>query len=70
MKIGELLQLSKTKPLDVIAKEDLTIGKNAARVSLKNAGCYSKNGQKGWFYDGSPDVLEQNILGSNKQAKS
>lgn len=61
MKIGELLELTKTEPLDKIAKERLTIGKMKAREAIKAAGCYSKNGVRGWFYDGPPELLERSI---------
>ncbi|QDZ88695.1 hypothetical protein [Priestia megaterium] len=61
MKIGEILELAKSKPLADIAKENLSIGKDKARLALREAGCYSKNGVKGWFYDGEESVLEQSI---------
>ncbi|KZR57497.1 hypothetical protein [Pseudobacillus badius] len=61
MKIGELLELTKIEPLDKIAKERLTIGKMKAREAMKAAGCYSKNGVRGWFYDGPPELLERSI---------
>lgn len=61
MKIGEILELTKSKSLAAIAKENLSIGKDKARLALKEAGCYSKNGVKGWFYDGGESVLEQSI---------
>lgn len=61
MKIKEILALSLTEPIDVIAKNRLTIGKTATRNALKNAGCFSKNGVRGWFYEGDPVRLEQSI---------
>ena len=61
MKIGELLDLSLTEPLDQIAKNHLSIGKNAARDALKKAGCFAKNGVKGWHFEGDPAVLERSI---------
>lgn len=60
MKIGEILELTKTKSLAEIAKEHLSIGKEKARDALKMAGCYSKNGVKGWFCD-DQSVLEHSI---------
>ncbi|MFJ5625691.1 hypothetical protein ACIQD3_24220 [Peribacillus loiseleuriae] len=60
MKIGEILELTKTKSLAEIAKEHLSVGKEKARDALKRAGCYSKNGVKGWFCD-DQNVLEQSI---------
>lgn len=61
MKIGELLQLTQTKSLEEIAKTKLSIGKNAARDALKAAGCYSRNGVKGWFHDDLETVAEREI---------
>ncbi|HBZ6979986.1 TPA: hypothetical protein MMJ71_004782 [Salmonella enterica subsp. enterica serovar Typhimurium] len=61
MKIGELLELTQTDALAKIAKERLTVGKEKARDGLQKAGCYSKNGIKGWFFDGNKSVLEQSI---------
>lgn len=51
MKISEILELTKTKPIAEIAKEHLTIGEKPARAALKRAGCYSIVGQPGWFLD-------------------
>lgn len=51
MKIKEILELTKTKPIAEIAKEHLTIGEKPARAALKRAGCYSIVGQPGWFLD-------------------
>lgn len=61
MKIGEILELSQTKRMSDIAKEHLNIGEKPAREALKNAGCYSISGKKGWHFDGSPEVLEKSI---------
>lgn len=61
MKIKEVLEMTQTIPLATIAKEHLTIGKVKATEALKAAGCYSKNGVKGWFYDGDESILEKSI---------
>lgn len=61
MKIREIIELSKTNSLAKIAKEHLSVGKEKAREGLKIAGCYSKNGVKGWFFDGDQSVLDQSI---------
>lgn len=61
MKIKELLERTLTEPIDIIARDRLTIGKNAARDALKAAGCFSKNGTRGWHYEGDPSVLEKSI---------
>jgi len=51
LKISEILELTKTKPIAEIAKEHLTIGEKPTRAALKRAGCYSIVGQPGWFLD-------------------
>ncbi|MDN4866240.1 hypothetical protein QYM26_32120, partial [Priestia megaterium] len=61
MKIREIIELSKTDSLAKIAKEHLNVGKEKAREGLKQAGCYSINGVKGWHFDGDESVLEQSI---------
>lgn len=62
MKIKEILELTQKDSLADIAKKHLTIGKGRARYALKEAGCYSRNGLKGWFYNGEDkDVLEKSI---------
>lgn len=61
MKIGEILELTKTMKLSEIAKKHLEVGEKKATEGMKNAGCYSVNGKRGWFYDGDPAVLEHSI---------
>lgn len=61
MKIKEIIELSKTDSLAKIAKEHLDVGKEKAREGLKQAGCYSINGVKGWHFEGDESVLEQSI---------
>lgn len=56
-----MLELTQIMPLATIAKEHLTIGKEKTTQALKLAGCYSKNGVRGWYFDGEPNVLEQSI---------
>lgn len=56
MKISEILELTKTKPLPEIAKEYLTIGEKPTRAALKRAGCYAIVGQSGWHLDESENV--------------
>ncbi|WP_394557834.1 hypothetical protein [Priestia aryabhattai] len=73
MKIKDIIQLSKTDSLAKIAKEHLNVGKEKAREGLKSAGCYSKNGVKGWFFEGDESVLDQSIydfVSTNRKAKS
>lgn len=61
MKIGEILELTQTMPLGDIAKERLEFGKKKATEAMQKAGCYTKNGIRGWHFDGDPSVLEQSI---------
>lgn len=61
MLIGELLELTKKKPLNEIAKEHLEIGERYARMALKSAGCYNISGKRGWYYEGDPSVLDRPI---------
>lgn len=72
MKIREIIELSRTDSLAKIAKEHLSVGKEKAREGLKLAGCYSKNGVKGWFFEGDESVLDQSIydfVSTNRKAK-
>jgi hypothetical protein len=61
MKIGEIIELTKTKRLSEIAKESLEIGEKKAIEGLKKAGCYNISGKRGWHFDGDESVLEQSI---------
>ncbi|MGE6403342.1 hypothetical protein [Bacillus cereus] len=61
MKIGEIIELTKTERLSKIAKERLSISEKPTRDALKLAGCYAISGKKGWFFDGDESVLEQSI---------
>lgn len=61
MKIGEILELTKTKKISDIAKESLDIGEKPTREALKKAGCFSVSGKSGWFFEGDKNVLEQSI---------
>lgn len=73
MKIREIIELSRTDSLAKIAKEHLNVGKEKAREGLKQAGCYSINGVKGWHFDGDESVLEQSIydfVTTTRKAKS
>lgn len=71
MKISEILELSKEKPMADIAKDHLTIGEKTARRALKRAGAYSIVGKNGWFFDESenPENLEQSIYHFADQLK-
>lgn len=61
MKIGDILKLTQEKRLSDIAKEYLSIGEKPTREALKNAGCYSVSGKKGWYFDGDEEILDKEI---------
>jgi hypothetical protein len=71
MKIKDVLELVKDKPIAEVAKESLTIGEKPARQALKLAGCYTIVGQSGWFFDDSenPNNLEKSIYDFADQVK-
>lgn len=56
MLIKDILELSKTKKIAEIAKDQLSIGEKPARKALTEAGCYSIVGQPGWFLEESEDA--------------
>lgn len=62
MKIKEILELTKTTKIDVIAKEHLSIGEKKVRAVLKQVGCTYQAGKRGWIYKGDkPEILERSI---------
>lgn len=61
MKIREILELTQTIPLGEVAKDIDGVGKERLREAMHKAGCYSKNGVRGWHFDGDESVLEQSI---------
>lgn len=61
MQIKSLLEMTLTKNIAQIAKEHLTIGEKPLREALKLIGCEQNKGKRGWFYNGSEDVLEKSI---------
>lgn len=61
MIIREILDLSLQKPINEIAKEHLDIGEKPTREALKKAGCFTRPGKKGWFFDGNEEILNQSI---------
>lgn len=61
MKIGEIIELTQTTPLNEIAKEHLTIGEKKAREGMKAAGAEPQRGKKGWIFNGYPENLEKSI---------
>ena len=61
MKIKDIIELSKVEPITKIAKNRLEIGEKPTREILKEVGCYSVSGKRGWFYDGDPEVIERSI---------
>lgn len=71
MKISEILELTKEKPIAEVAKESLEISEKTARKALKRAGAYSLVGKNGWFFDESenPENLEKSIYYFADQVK-
>lgn len=71
MKISEILELTKTKPVAEIAKEYLTIGEKPTRAALKRAGCYTIVGKPGWFFDDTenPPNLDRSIYDIAEELK-
>ncbi|OSX87040.1 hypothetical protein BTJ45_05278 [Bacillus mycoides] len=63
MKIGEIIELTKTIRLSEIAKESLEIGEKKAVEGLRKAGCTFTSGKSGWYLAEGMDesVLEQSI---------
>lgn len=62
MKIKEVLDLTQKMPLSEVSKQYLNIGEKPAREALKMAGCSSKKGVRGWFFEGEDNtILEKNI---------
>ena len=63
MLIKDILELSMSKTMADIAKDDLNLGdEKALRAALKGIKCEQQNGKKGWQYVGDqPEVLEQSI---------
>ncbi|MFE4133758.1 hypothetical protein [Peribacillus sp. YIM B13482] len=61
MKVREILELTQTVKLAVIAKERLDFGEKKAVAAMKAAGCYSISGKPGWHFNGDESVLEKSI---------
>lgn len=63
MKIKEILELTKEKPLAEVAKDHLSIGEKPARKALTMAGCFTIVGQSGWHFGNMEDPanLEKSI---------
>jgi hypothetical protein len=60
MKIKEVLALTMEMPIKEIAKNHLSIGEKPTREALKNAGCYTVAGKKGWYSD-NEEIIEHSI---------
>lgn len=61
MKLREILELTKSVKLAIIAKEQLDFGEKKAVEALKLAGCYFISGKPGWHFDGDESILEKSI---------
>ena len=72
MKIKEIIDLTKQKPLAKIAKENLSIGEKPTRKAMQRAGCYTIVGQPGWIFDDSqnPINLERSIYDFYEEVKA
>ena len=71
MKISEILELTKAKPISEIAKEHLFIGEKPARAALRHIGAHTIVGQPGWFLDDDVDtsILERSIYEISDEVK-
>jgi hypothetical protein len=61
VKVREIIELTKERPLNKIAKDHLSIGEKAARKALQAAGAFHQSGKKGWQFSGDESVLDQSI---------
>lgn len=71
MKIREILELTKSKTIATIARDQLFIGEKPARSALKKAGCYSIVGKSGWYFDEleNPQNLDKSIYDFAKKVQ-
>lgn len=71
MKIREILELTKSKTIATIARDQLFIGEKPARSALKKAGCYSLVGKSGWYFDEfeNPQNLDKSIYDFAKKVQ-
>jgi hypothetical protein len=61
MLVREIIEMTKEKPVAVIARDHLSIGEKKLRETLFNIGGRHEKGRKGWFFEGNPENLEKSI---------
>ena len=61
MLIKEIIEMTKEKPVPIIARDHLEIGEKKLRETLKEIGGHHQKGEKGWTYHGKPEDLERSI---------
>ena len=63
MKIKDILEMTYSVPLAIIARDHLPVSEKPARRILKEIGCVpNKPGKKGWTYTGdNPEILEKDF---------
>ena len=61
MLIKEIIEMTKEKPVPIIARDHLEIGEKKLRDTLKEIGGHHEKGRKGWIFQGNPEDLEKSI---------
>lgn len=61
MIIKEIIDMTKEKPIAIIARDHLEIGEKKLREILKDIGGHHQKGQRGWTFEGNPEDLERSI---------
>jgi hypothetical protein len=61
MIIKEIIDMTKEKPIAIIARDHLEIGEKKLREILKDIGGQHQKGQRGWTFEGNPEDQERSI---------
>jgi hypothetical protein len=61
MLVREIIEMTKEKPIAIIARDHTEIGEKKLRDILKDIGGHHQKGQKGWTFQGNPEDLEKSI---------
>ena len=61
MIIKKIIEMTKEKPIAIIARDHLEIGEKKLREVLKEIGGHHQKGQKGWTFEGNSEDLERSI---------
>lgn len=69
MLIKEIIEMTKEKPVPIIARDHLEIGEKKLRDTLKELGGHHQKGEKGWTFQGDSEVLEKSIYDFAKPTK-